>query len=82
MFSLHAAIAPTDAPANVTLLNEQKIKTRFSLPAFFASSIIFNSLSGVFVKWCTQYALSQNILKSADAVVMFARRFTVSSLYV
>ena len=76
------AIAATPAPGNVILDVEANIIGKSSFPCFLHSSMIFNNWSGVSVMLCTQYALSQKILKSFAAGFSAAKRRTVSSEYV
>ena len=70
----------TPAPAKVILEVEANRNTRFGLPASSARPRMSSAGVSTSVRWCTAYALSQKIRKSAAAVGISSRARVTSSV--
>ena len=70
----------TPAPAKVIFDVEANRNTRFGLPAASARPRMSSAGVSTSVRWCTAYALSQNIRKSGAAAGISTRARVTSSV--
>ena len=80
MFAAEEPRNATPAPARVILEVEPNTNTRSGWPASPQAARTGRISDVSSARWCTAYALSHSTRKSGAAVVIAARRRTVSSL--